>query len=149
MAVGSLFQVVDRGANLAVIVALLTGFSFVGGSAAQQAAGNLGSARQSTRVRPALVDAETLLEQGRFDDAKTKVQEELERNPSSIDGYNLLGIICTDQKDYVNALDAFQHALRLDPNSTPTRNNLGNVYVAQEKLDLAEKEFRSVLRIAP
>ena len=149
MAVGSLFLLVDRGSRVALIVALITGLSFAGGSAAQQAAGNLGSARHSTRVPPALADAETLLEQGRFDDAKTKVQEELERNPSSIDGYNLLGIICTDQRDYINGVDAFQHALRLDPNSTRTRNNLANAYVAQEKLDLAEREFRSVLRIAP
>ena len=62
-----------------------------------------------------------------------------------MEGYNLLGIIYSSEKDFANALDAFQHALKLDPNSTRTQNNLGNVYVAQEKFDLAEKEFRQGL----
>ena len=80
---------------------------------------------------------------------KTAVQEELQRNPSSVDGYNLLGIIESAEQDYAGAIDAFQHALKLAPNSTKTHNNLGNVYVAQKKIDLAEKEFRTVLRLDP
>ena len=66
-----------------------------------------------------------------------------------MEGYNLLGIVYSSQKDYANALEAFQHALKIDPNSTKTHNNLGNLYVAQERLDLAEKEFRKVLRLDP
>jgi len=93
-------------------------------------------------------EAETLLQQGSVDEAKKKIQEQLSRNPS-IEGYNLLGIIYSSQKDYGNALAAFQHALKIDPNSTKTCNNLGNLYVAQERLDLAEKEFRKVLRLDP
>ena len=46
-------------------------------------------------------------------------------------------------------MEAFQHALTLDPNSAGLHNNLGNVYVAQEKFDLAEKEFRKVLSLDP
>ena len=81
--------------------------------------------------------------------AKVKIQEELQRNPSSVEGYNLLGIIESDEQDYPNALAAFQNALKLAPNSAKTHNNLGNVYVAQKRLDLAEKEFRTVLRLDP
>jgi tetratricopeptide (TPR) repeat protein len=93
-------------------------------------------------------EAETLLQQGSVDEAKKKIQEQLALNPS-VEGYNLLGIVYSSEKDYANALDAFQHALKIDPNSTKTCNNLGNLYVAQERLDLAEKEFRKVLRIDP
>ncbi|MGA7313817.1 MAG: tetratricopeptide repeat protein, partial [Silvibacterium sp.] len=50
---------------------------------------------------------------------------------------------------YPNALAAFQNALKLAPNSTKTHNNLGNAYVAQKRLDLAEKEFRTALRLDP
>ncbi|MHB8502261.1 MAG: tetratricopeptide repeat protein [Candidatus Acidiferrales bacterium] len=90
-----------------------------------------------------------MLRQGSNDEAKKKIQEELEQNPSSVQGYNLLGIVDTNEKDYANALLAFQQALKLAPNSTGTRNNLGNLYVAQEKLDLAETQFRKVLRLEP
>ena len=71
--------------------------------------------------------------------AKQKIEEQLTLDPSSVEGYNLLGIVYSSEKDYDNALKSFQHALTLDPNSIRTHNNLGNVYVAQEKFDLAEK----------
>jgi tetratricopeptide (TPR) repeat protein len=119
------------------------------GHATQHSAQRQVSRQQSSEVSPNLVEAEELLRQGLVDRAKEKIREELQRNPSSIKGYNLLGIICTDQKDYANGLDAFQQALKLDANSTGTLNNLGNLYVAQEKLDLAEKEFRKGLRLEP
>jgi tetratricopeptide (TPR) repeat protein len=105
--------------------------------------------QQQSSVIPAnLQQVETLVQQGRLEEAETKMREELQRNPS-VDGYNLLGIIESDKQDYPNALAAFQQALQLSPNATKTHNNLGNIYVAQKRLDLAEKEFRTVLRLDP
>jgi tetratricopeptide (TPR) repeat protein len=115
----------------------------------QQTVSHRGNARQPKKLPPVLEEAEELLRRGSVDEAKNKIQEELERNPSSVESYDLLGIVYTDEKDYPNALEAFQHALKLDPNSTRARNNLGNLYVAENKLDLAEKEFRNVLRLEP
>jgi tetratricopeptide (TPR) repeat protein len=116
---------------------------------AQQSLPSRSNTRQPSKISSGLLEAEELLRQGLVDRAKEKVQAELQRNPSSIEGYNILGIIYGDQKDYANAMDAFEQALKLEPNSTRTLNNLGNLYVTQEKLDLAEKEFRKVLRLAP
>ena len=104
---------------------------------------------QAIKTDPRFAEIESLLQQGAIVEAKRKVQEHLKSNPSSVEAYNLLGIIDTSQKDYANALEAFQQALRLDPKSARTRNNLGNLYVAQEKLDAAEKEFRAALRLDP
>lgn len=130
-----------------------------GGAVGQPAAAKPHAAHQSTAATKdankrtekvtKFADVEALLQQGNVSEAKTKVQEQLERDPSSVEGYNLLGIIDTDLKDYANALEAYQHALRLDPKSARTRNNLGNLYIAQEKLDLAEKEFRTALQLDP
>src|SRR6266481_3177277 len=118
-------------------------------SAAQQSVPSKKNAQQSSKIQPQFREAEELFRQGLIDQAKEKIEEELKRNPSSVEGYNLLGIIYSDQKDYATALEAFQHALKLEPNSSRTHNNLGNVYVAQEKPNLAEKEFRTVLRLDP
>src|SRR6267154_139131 len=118
-------------------------------SAAQQSVPSKKNAQQSSKIQPQFREAEELFRQGLIDQAKEKIEEELKRNPSSVEGYNLLGIIYSDQKDYATALEVFQHALKLEPNSTRTHNNLGNVYVAQEKPNLAEKEFRTVLRLDP
>ncbi len=119
------------------------------GYAGPQSASSSGQARQSAKTPSPFLQAETLLRQGLVDQAKEKILEELARNPSSAEGYKLLGIVYTDEKDYANAQDAFEHAVKLDPKSTGARNDLGNAYVAQEKLDLAEKEFRTVLRLDP
>ena len=92
---------------------------------------------------------QSLLQQGRTAEAKTSTLDYLRTHPSSIDGYNLLGIICGTTHDYEGALDAFQHALKLNPTSTTSHNNLGNLYAVAGKLDLAEKEFRKALAAAP
>src|SRR5580704_9853973 len=129
---------------LALMVLLFTARGF-----AQQTVPGGGNARQPSKISPILQEAEELLRQGSIDEAKNKIREELDRNPSGVPGYNLLGIVYTDEKDYANALQVLQQALKLDPNSTRTLNNLGNLYVAQNKLDLGEKEFRKVLRLEP
>ena len=115
------------------------------GHAAWQTAPSQSHARPSSQVPAFVLEAETLLRQGSTDGAKKKLQEELKLNPTSIEGYNLLGIIYSGEKDDANALEAFEHALKLDPASTRTRNNLGKLYVTEGKFELAEKEFRKVL----
>jgi tetratricopeptide (TPR) repeat protein len=124
-------------------------FLFPGVSEAQQSVPSRKNATQTAKIQSHFPEVEELLRQGLIEQAKEKIQEELQRNPSSVEAYNLLGIIYSDQKDYANALEAFQHALKLDPNSARTRNNLGNVYVAEEKPDLAEKEFLTLLGLDP
>jgi tetratricopeptide (TPR) repeat protein len=90
-----------------------------------------------------------LAQQGRFAEAKTATLEVLEHHPSSIEGYNLLGIIETNQQDYAGALLAFKKALQIAPNSVKTYNNIGNVCVAMKDPVSAEKAFRTGLRLDP
>ena len=116
---------------------------------AQQTTPSGSKAQQPPKISPLLQEAEDLLSNGSIDEAKKKIEEELENNPSSVEGYNLRGIIYTDQKDFANALEAYTRALKINPNSTRTINNLGHLYVAQNKLDLAEKEFKKVLLLEP
>jgi len=137
--------------TLAVALVLVSAFSLI--FAAPQSAygeGRVSPSKSDTSSKNGdpFVEAKTLFQQGSIEEAKNKIQGQLALNPS-VEGYNLLGIVYSSQRDYANALDAFQHALKIDPNSAKTCNNLGNLYVAQEKLDLAEKEFRKVLRLDP
>jgi tetratricopeptide (TPR) repeat protein len=110
---------------------------------------NAREAEQSSALSANLQQAEELRRQGLFDQARSKAQEELQRNPTSVEAYNVLGFIYIDEKDSSNAVEAFQHALKLAPGSAKTRNNLGNVYMSEQKPDLAENEFRTVLRSDP
>jgi tetratricopeptide (TPR) repeat protein len=124
------------GATLALLALLLIG---------QARAGQ----QQDAKTASSFSQVEPLLQQGHLEEAKIAMLDELKRNPASVDGYNLLGIIESDQQDYSNALAAFEKALQLNPNSAKTHNNLGNFYVSQKRTDLAEKEFRTTLRLDP
>src|SRR6266403_1703532 len=124
MNIGASFQhpswITGRPPKLRGIFALALILLFPIVSAAQQSVPSKKNAQQSSKIQPQFREAEELFRQGLIDQAKEKIQETLERNPSSAEGYNLLGIIYSDQKDYTNALEAFQHALKLDANSTRT-----------------------------
>ena len=128
---------------------LLASVAVAAVSVGQQGPARSASARPAAHVPPFVLEAEELLRRGSTTEAKRELEEQLALHPSSVEGYNLLGIICAGEKDEAGALDAFQHALKLDANSPRTHNNLGNFYVTREEFDLAEREFRTVLRIDP
>jgi len=107
------------------------------------------SGAQQASTSPDFKEAELLLQEHRLAEARTAALDQLQRHPSSVEGYNLLGIIQSNQQDYAGAIASFQKALRLNPRSAKSHVNLGNVYASQKQFELAEKEFRSVLRIDP
>jgi len=110
--------------------------------------GATGPAQQS-RSDQALQQIRSLIQKNDLDEAKAATLQALQRNPSSVEAYNLLGVIEGDRQDFAGAATAFQKALQLKPGSTKTHNNLGNLYLVEKRPELAEKEFRTVLRIDP
>jgi tetratricopeptide (TPR) repeat protein len=142
-------RIVAAHANLLRLFTVFMAFLFSIATSAQQSVPKKPGSPQSRRPQLQFEEVEDLVRQGSLDQAKQKIQDVLGQNPTSVEANNLLGIICTGQKDFSCALDAFQRGLRLAPNSTRTRNNLGNLYAVQGKPDLAEKEFRSVVRLDP
>ncbi len=105
--------------------------------------------KQSPKNEAKFPQVQTLIEQGRLEEAKAQVQDELRKNPASVDAYIELGVIQSAEGDFTNAVETFQKALQIAPNSTKAHNDLGNAYVNLKKIDLAEKEFRTVLRLDP
>lgn len=140
-AAGPLFQLRVRTLPLS---ALLVSVALM----AQQAPTHHSDAYRTADTRE-LAPAEALVQQGQLAEAKLSVQNFLQSHSSSIDGYNLLGIICSNQQDYDCSLDAFQQALKLNPSSARTHTNLGNLYASTGKAELAEEEFRKALRLSP
>jgi tetratricopeptide (TPR) repeat protein len=148
---GALIQVqttTRRSAFLCILALAVLPSVSVGQAAPHPPTGSQKQIQPTGAVSP-LQQAEELIQQGSFEQAKEIIDAEVARNSTSVEAYNLLGIVYTNEKDYDHAADAFQQAMKLNPKSTKTHNNLGNLYVAQQKLDLAEKEFTFVLRIAP
>jgi tetratricopeptide (TPR) repeat protein len=62
---------------------------------------------------------------------------------------NLKGIVAIAQGDYPRAEIYCAQALQINPNDAPTHNNLGSVYLGQNKLDAALAEYRTAIRLDP
>src|SRR4029077_21126176 len=77
--------------------------------AAQQAPPNKRATQPASKTGAPFADAQELLQQGKFEDAKIRIQEQLQQNPSNAQGYALLGLVYTAEKNYPEALTAFQH----------------------------------------
>ncbi len=134
-------------ACLGASIFLLMMFITASGIAGQQASADKQVNHQTSKTPSPFADAEALLQQGKFEEAKIRIQEELKQNPGNAQGYALLGLVYTAEKNYSEARAAFQQGLELDPKSMGIRNDLGNLYVNQGKIDLAEEEFREVVRL--
>ena len=114
----------------------------------------MSSAGQSTSAtspgaKDKFVTAQRLISEGSLSKARELLLEGLRLSPESVEGYNLLGIVYTQEKDYIRSAAAFEHALKIDPGSTVTHNNLGSSYGAQNRTDLAKKEYLATLRLDP
>lgn len=87
------------------------------------------------------------MSEGDLAQAREVVFEGLALSPKSVEGYNLLGMLYTQEKDFVRSAAAFEHALKIDPHSAVTHDNLGNSYVAQNRPDLAKKEYLTAVQL--
>ena len=105
--------------------------------------------KSESGVSPEFQPIKALVQQGRLDEARKLVLEQLQRTPASIEGLNMLGIIEIQRQDFTSAESAFRNALRIAPASVKTHVNMGNLYMAQKQADPAEKEFHAALRVDP
>ena len=81
---------------------------------------------------------QTLVHQGHLEEARTMTLDTLSQHPSA-DGFNLLGVIESQQQDDAAALAAFRNALQLAPRSVAAHTNIGNVYLTEKKFDLGRE----------
>src|SRR6267378_6740827 len=79
-------------ATCALTVTLVSSLGY-----AEQSRPSGSSTRQSAKVESRFAEAETLIQQGLFDQAKEKLHEQLKLSPS-VEGYNLLGIVYGNEK---------------------------------------------------
>ena len=131
------------------LLALLALPAFSGAACAQTPSPDNPAAHISPQKTSPFEDVKVLLTEGRLEQAQRQLEEELKKHPSSAEGYALLGLVYSEQKNTSAALSAFQQALKLDPKLVRARNDLGNLYAADGKIDLAERQFREVLRLSP
>jgi len=87
-----------------------------------------------------------------FEDGSLKkelVLSELDRWPRSDFCYYLLGLIQKKEKDYDNALDSFYKSKEINPNSSGTLNNIGELLFLNNKREEALSCFVNLTQFNP
>ncbi len=96
-----------------------------------------------------------LYKNGLFDEAQnalTEAEENFEENPSgiSLEDVNVLrGVIALEQEDVEYALDSFQKALELNPESAEACLGLGQIFFIAEMKEEAKKMFEWAVKNEP
>ncbi len=94
-------------------------------------------------------EAAQLFEKGKLPEAEEQARAALATESTRPMAYAILGAIRLQQKKYDESAEFLERALRLNPDLTGVRLNLGNVYVLQGRSALACAAFRQVLKLHP
>jgi protein O-GlcNAc transferase len=86
---------------------------------------------------------------GRLDDAEAAYRRILINQPNNSDALHLLGVIAYQRKQHQDAIDLISRAVAFGNRVPEYRNNLGNAYLAQGRLDEAEVCYRKALKLNP
>jgi tetratricopeptide (TPR) repeat protein len=86
---------------------------------------------------------------GQFDDARTRVQKVLERDPRHVEAHVLLGSIRAGMRDMDGAVTQVEEAIQLDPSRGVSYSSLGALRLAQGDRDAARVAFERAVEIAP
>ena len=78
-----------------------------------------------------------------------KLLENVRLNPKSVQPLLSLGSFYSTKNNYVKAIDSYQKATEVDPNSIIAHYILAEVYQSQQQTDKAEKEYLSALKLNP
>ena len=85
------------------------------------------------------------LNQGDYIKAKREIMMAIEAAPDLPQYYNTLGLVFMIEHDDKKAEENFKQALKIDKKFTDARNNLGALYLEQNKFGEALEEFQAVL----
>lgn len=100
-------------------------------------------------TNPAMVRAAQLLDQGHPDQARVILQEEIRKDPSSVQLNQLMRHTMSRLGQFEAALFYAQRAIKAKPDDPTLLNMLGNSYAETERYDDAIATFRKAIELDP
>jgi tetratricopeptide (TPR) repeat protein len=106
--------------------------------------------KQSTlKVNKLLPQGLAFQQQGKLPQAQAIYEKVLQLQPSNFDALQLLGVLSTQKKDNLLAIEFYSKALQINPQHAASYNNLGVVFHEQKRFDEAIKVYERAIAIAP
>ena len=96
-----------------------------------------------------LLQAVSLHQQGRLDDAKVVYQALLKKNSRHFDALHLLGVIAKQSQNFLLAVDLFAQAIKVNPNNAEVHSNLGVALMDLQQFEDALACFERALSLKP
>lgn len=85
-----------------------------------------------------------------LDEARVReLQSAIAQNPRDVASLIQLGNMYHDAEQWANAIDAYERALKLDPNNANVSTDLGISYYLSNRTDEALKQFEHSLEVSP
>jgi aspartate beta-hydroxylase len=94
-------------------------------------------------------DVQTLLQQGRLDEAERLARQLLQHRPGDVDALNVLGLIALRRGQLPRAQQLLESAIESNPTHALSRHYLGRVYDASGNTDGAVSAHGTAIKLAP
>ena len=105
--------------------------------------------RKPTAIEPVTQIVMIKTTQGKYEEARKRVVQQVEQVPQSPFLHNLLGQLWGHDKNYAQAELEYRKAIELEPSLFPAYLNLAAIYLQLGKQDQAVKEYETVLAKNP
>ncbi len=96
-----------------------------------------------------LSEAKALHNAGRIEEAITRYEAAVSRNPSLAEAEFYLGLAWKDLGDLDRAVQHYERALAIDPKNAKSESNLAGILVTRGKLDEAQERYEHCLSVDP
>jgi len=96
-----------------------------------------------------LMKAVTLHQSGKLDEAETVYRSILQMNPQDSDALHYLGLIAFQKRNYSDAIQSIEAAIRINRTVSAFHCNLGNAYKAHGQFDNAISAFLVAVKLDP
>ena len=106
-----------------------------------------GSALAQQGEESLLRQAQAAMEEGRYPDAETLLNQEIAKNPDSAEAHYHLGLSYHQQFRLRDAILTYRKAIEINPNYDAPYINLGLAWIEGRRLDEASKVFQQVLEL--
>jgi tetratricopeptide (TPR) repeat protein len=93
--------------------------------------------------------ASFLMLAGQFEDARTRIQPVVDRDPTNVQAQLILGNALAGLKDMAGAVREIEEAIKLDPARGLTYSNLAVIRLAQGQKDQAKAAFEKAVEVDP
>ena len=103
----------------------------------------------SYSAETSLSDVQSLINDGKLQDALAKVESVLEDAPNFAGAYFMQGLVYKNMEDLDQAIAAYGQAIALDPEYIGAYNNRGRAYQQKGELELAVNDFTAALEVDP